>query len=57
MGGGFSYDTQKSMVILLAEFFFFGGGGGWGGKGGRNLHDFSIKSIYGTTTLMRFKDI
>ena len=34
MGGGFSYDTQKSMVILLAEFFFFlGGGGGWGGRG------------------------
>ena len=54
MGGGFSYDTQKSIVILLAEFVFFWGGGG---GGGRNLHDFSIKSTYGTTTLMRFKDI
>ena len=55
MGGGFSYDTQKSMVILLAEFFL--GGLGGGGKWGRNLHFFSIKSIYGTNTLMRFKDI
>ena len=56
MGGGFSYDKQKSIVILLAEFFFFWGGGG-GGERGRNLHDISIKSIYGTTTLMHFKDI
>ena len=30
MGGGFSYDTQKSIVILLAEFFFFVEGGGRG---------------------------
>ena len=44
MDGGLYYDTQRSIVILLAE-------GIWGG----NLHDFGIKNIYGTTTLMCFK--
>ena len=47
--------TEKYGNFISRVFFL--GGGGWGGKRGRNLHDFSIKSIYGTTTLMRFKDI
>ena len=38
MGGGFSYDTQKSIVILLAEFFFLGGGG----EGGRGVGTYMI---------------
>ena len=38
MGGGFSYDTQKSMVILLAEFFFWGGGV----EGGRGVGIYMI---------------
>ena len=46
MDRGLYYDTQISIVILLAE-------GIWGG----NLHDFCIKNIYRTTTVMRFKYI
>ena len=45
-GGGLHYDTWASIVILLAERIL-----------GENLHDFSIKSIYKTTTLICFKDI
>ena len=40
------YDTQRSIVILLADEI-------WGGR----LHDFSIKNIYRTTTLVCFKYI
>ena len=46
MDGRLYYDLQRGIVILLAE-------GIWG----RNLHDFSIKNIYRTTTLMCFKYI
>ena len=45
-GGGFNYDTQRSIVISLTD-------GIWG----KNLHDFSIKSTYRITTLTCFQDI
>ena len=46
MDKGLYYDTQGSIEIVLAERVL-----------GGNLHDFSIKDIYRTTTLMCFKYI
>ena len=51
MDGGFNYDTQGSI-----EYCNFIGRGNLVGGGGRDLHDFGIKSICRITTLMCLKD-
>ena len=45
MGGGFSYDTQKSMVILLAEFFLGGGVGGVDGGRGVGIYMILVSKV------------